>query len=124
MTHTDVSSTPLEEIEFLARSPNRVSVLDALTRGPMGRYEIEDATGVARATLGRILDDFEDRGWVREDDRQYRTTQLGAYVSREITTVLERFEPVPALNEVAQWFPEDGFGFDLKRLAGATVAKR
>ena len=68
----------LEEIEFLARSHNRVRVLDALTDGPLGRYELEDATGVARATLGRILDDFAERGWVTEADRTYRHTQLGA----------------------------------------------
>lgn len=113
----------LEEIEFLARSPNRVSVLDALTGGLIGRYDLEEKTGVTRATLGRILDDFEERGWIIEDDRRYETTQLGAYVSREITDLLERFEPVPALNEVAQWFPEDGFEFDLGCLAGAEIVR-
>ncbi|WP_254531278.1 helix-turn-helix transcriptional regulator [Natrinema gelatinilyticum] len=123
MTHSDAPGTPLEEIEFLARSPNRVTVLDALTRGPIGRYELEDSIGVTRATLGRVLEDFEERGWVREDDRQYQTTQLGTYVSREITNILERFEPVPALNEVAQWFPDEGFGFDLRNLAGSRIIR-
>lgn len=123
MPLADVLGAPLEELEFLARSPNRVRVLDGLTRGPMGRYELEDATGVTRATLGRILDDFEDRGWVIEEDRAYQTTQLGAYVSREMAKVLERFEPVPELNEVAEWFPRDGFGFDLTHLAGSAVIR-
>ena len=123
MLSADLLGAPLEELEFLARSPNRVRVLDALTEGPVGRYELEDATGVSRATLGRILDDFGDRGWVREDDRSYETTQLGRYVSREFGTLLERFEPVPALNDVARWFPEAGFDFDLGRLAGATVVR-
>ncbi|WP_435348121.1 helix-turn-helix transcriptional regulator [Haloarchaeobius sp. HRN-SO-5] len=123
MSSFDAPGTPLEEIEFLSRSPNRVRVLDALSGEPRGRYELEDSTGVTRATLGRILDDFVERGWVREDDRRYQTTQLGAYVSREINHVLERFEPVPALNEVAEWFPEEGFGFDLGNLAGSTVVR-
>jgi predicted transcriptional regulator len=123
MPSPDVARGPLEEIEFLARSPNRVRVLDELARGGMDRRELEDSTGVARATLGRILDDFQARNWVIEDDRQYRTTQLGAYVSREFERVLTRFEPVPALDEVAQWFPEDGFGFDLKHLVGATIVR-
>jgi len=124
MERTDDGPGPaLGEIEFLARSHNRVRVLDALTDGPLGRYELEDATGVARATLGRILDDFEERGWISEAERTYRHTQLGAYVAREMKTVLERFEPVPDLNEVAQWFPEDGFEFDLASLAGATVVR-
>lgn len=123
MQSSDILGAPLEELEFLARSPNRVSVLDALTEGPIGRYELEETADVTRATLGRILDDFEDRGWVTEEDRQYETTQLGAYVSREITAVMGRFEPVPALNEVVQWFPEEGFDFDLGYLAGATIVR-
>lgn len=113
----------LEEIEFLARSPNRVTVLEALTEGPIERYELEETTGVTRATLGRILDDFEERGWVIEDDRQYETTQLGTYVSRAFADLLERFEPVPALNDVIQWFPEEGFEFDLGCLSGAEIVR-
>jgi predicted transcriptional regulator len=123
MTLSDVLETPLEELEFLARSPNRVNVLDALTQGWIGRYELEETTGVTRATLSRILDDFENRGWVIKKDRQYETTQLGTYVSREVMSLLESFEPVPALNEVAQWFPEEGFDFDLGCLTGAKIVR-
>ncbi|WP_158059582.1 transcriptional regulator FilR1 domain-containing protein [Halorussus halophilus] len=36
---------------------------------------------------------------------------------------MERFDPVPALNEVAQWFPEEGFDFDLGHLAGAKIVR-
>lgn len=119
MDSADALEASLAEIEFLARSPNRVRVLAALTDGPIDRYDLEETTGVARATLGRILDDFAERGWIVEDDRRYETSQVGAYVSRELTAVLSRFEPVPALNEVAQWLPEEWFDFDLGRLAGA-----
>lgn len=123
MVSEDLLADPLEELEFLARSPNRINVLDTLTGGTMGRYELEDAAGVTRATLGRILDDFEVRGWVIEEDREYATTALGEYVAREFVTLLEHFEPVPALNEVAQWFPEAGFDFDLEHLRGARIVR-
>ena len=123
MEPVDASETPLEVIEFLVRSPNRVEVLGALTDGPIGRYDLEETADVTRATLGRILDDFEERGWAVEDDRQYATTPLGTYVSEEIGAVLDRFEPVPSLSEVAQWFPEEGFDFDLGRLAGAEIVR-
>ena len=123
MISDELLGAPLEELEFLARSPNRIRVLDALTRGPVGRHTIEETTGVTRATLGRILDDFANRGWVWEDGRQYQTTQLGAYALREMSTALDRFAPVPGLAEVAQWFPEDGFGFDLANLAGSTIVR-
>ena len=123
MSGRDIFAEPLEELEFLVRSPNRVRVLDSLTDGPIGRYQLEEETGVSRATLGRILDDFLDRHWAIEDDRTYEATQLGAYVAREIIDALESFEPIPVLNEVAQWFPEDGFAFDLGDLNGATVVR-
>ena len=123
MEPADSMEAPLEVIEFLALSPNRVRVLDALTEGPVGRYELEETTGVARATLGRILDDFDERGWIVEADREYRTNQVGDYVARELATALERFAPVPALSEVAEWFPEEGFDFDLSHLAGAEVVR-
>ncbi|MFB6129608.1 MAG: helix-turn-helix transcriptional regulator [Salinigranum sp.] len=119
----DDIQVPLAEIKFLARSPNRAVVFDALREGPIERYDIEDVTGVSRATLGRILDDFEARGWVKRTGRRYETTPLGDYVVREFVDLLERFEPVPALNGVARWFPEGGFDFDLGRLAGAEVVR-
>lgn len=114
---------PLEEIEFLARSQNRLGVLDALKAEPMERRDIEDETGVSRATVARILDDFEARGWIARSGRQYETTRVGDYVLREFTDLLERFEAVPVLNEVERWFPEEGFDFDLGRLAGAEVVR-
>lgn len=119
----DDIESPLEEIEFLARSPNRVRVLDTLGDTPLERHQIEDETGVSRATLARILDDFEERGWVTRDDRQYEMTPVGHYVAREFTDLLKRFEPVPKLNDVGEWFPEEGFDFDLGRLAGAEIVR-
>lgn len=118
----DVQS-PLEEIAFLARSPNRVRVLNALRAEPMERRDLEDNTDVSRATLARILEDFEERGWVTQTGRQYETTQVGDYAAQEFTDLLQRFEPVPVLNEVVQWFPEEGFDFDLACLAGAEVIR-
>ena len=52
---------PLEEIEFLARSTNRVEVLRLLSTGPRTRRELAAATGASQATLGRIIEDFTER---------------------------------------------------------------
>lgn len=54
----------LEIIEFHARSANRVRALNVLTEGPIERRDLEEASGISRPTLSRILDDFERRGWV------------------------------------------------------------
>jgi len=46
---------PLEEIEFLARSQNRVAVLRLLATESHTRRSLAAATGASQATLGRIL---------------------------------------------------------------------
>ncbi|MFC4439006.1 hypothetical protein ACFO3C_15155 [Halostagnicola sp. GCM10023398] len=89
----------------------------------MERHDIEYETDVSRATLARILGDFEQRGWVTRDSRQYETTPVGDYVAKEFTDLLKRFEPVPGLNEVVEWFPREGFDFDLGCLAGAEIIR-
>ncbi|MFC7009581.1 hypothetical protein [Halalkalicoccus salilacus] len=50
-------------------------------------------------------------------------TPVGHYVAREFTDLLKRFEPVPKLNDVGEWFPKEGFDFDLGRLAGAEIVR-
>jgi len=59
---------PLEEIEFLARSQNRVAVLRLLATESHTRRSLAAATGASQATLGRIPEDFTDRSWVRRDE--------------------------------------------------------
>jgi len=76
-------STPLEELEFLTRSSNRVAVLDALTEAPQNRDRLQERTGVSRVTLHRILTDVETMDWVERDGRTYRATRLGTLVTEE-----------------------------------------
>lgn len=114
---------PLEDVEFLARSANRVRALNALTAAPIERHDLEEITEISRPTLSRILDDFEDRGWVDQDRRYYEATKLGSFTAREFIGLLNRFKALQALTEVSRWFPDGGFGFDLGCLAGAEVVR-
>lgn len=111
----------LDAVAFLARSVNRVRTLDALTDGPRERAELAEEVGASRATLARILDDFEARGWAERDGRTYRATQVGAFVASEFTDLLERLDAVQSLARVARWFPDEEFDFDIDRLADAEV---
>lgn len=113
----------LDDTGFLARSANRVRALDALTAGPFERRDLEEATGISRPTLTRILDDFEKCGWVTRDRRRYEATKLGAVTVQEFIALLKRFEALRKLDEVIRWFPEEGFSFDLGCLAGAEVVR-
>ena len=114
---------PLEDIEFLARSLNRIRALDALTAGPIDRRDLEETTGISRPTLSRILDEFEDRGWANRDRRYYEATKLGSFTVREFVGLLDRFEALHALTDVVRWFPDAGFDFDLGCLARTEIIR-
>lgn len=111
----------LEEIEFLALSPNRVETLGYLAEAPHTRRELVELTGASQPTLGRILQDFEDRAWVERDDSTYRATVTGELVSRGFDELVEILETDAELRPVVRWMPADAITFDLDRLTEATV---
>lgn len=113
--------TALDDIAFLARSPNRVSVLSALADGPRERPELETEVGVSRVTAKRILDDLVERGWVTRAGRTYETTPLGDLVEREFSGFYETMQAANRLQDVITWLPPDGLGFDLWRLGEADI---
>lgn len=113
----------LSDVAFLARSPNRVSVLRALAEGPRSRAALRERTGASRATLGRVLGEFEDRYWVARSGRDYHITALGTLVVADFEPLLETMEAVGNLREVARWLPIDEFDFDLRSLADAAVVR-
>lgn len=111
--------TPLDDVEFLARSPHRVRLLETLHAGPATRNDLRAATGIAQATLTRTLDDLLERHWARKRGRTYELTPLGTVLAVEFADLLETVGTVQRLQSVADWLPE--FPFDLRRLADATV---
>lgn len=113
--------TALDDIAFLARSSNRVDALSVLADGPRERAELETMTGVSRVTAKRILDDLLDRGWVAKSGRTYETTPLGELVEREFSRFFETMQAANRLQDLVQWFPDDGLGFDLRRLTDADI---
>jgi predicted transcriptional regulator len=111
----------LEEIAFLARSPYRVRVLEALASRPFDRHALQEATDVPRVTLGRVLDALQERGWIRQRGKEYTISPVG-------TLVVEAFEPLVAsvrtarkLRPIVEWFPTRELDFDLVHLADATI---
>lgn len=113
----------LEAIEYLARSANRVLVLEFLTGGPVDRREITDSTEFSRATLSRTLTEFEHRGWVSRSGNRIQLTVLGEFVAAEFGRLLDRMGVVEELRDVIRWFPDGGYGFDLSLLSTATIVR-
>ena len=112
---------PLELVTFVMRAENRIEALLALAAGPRTRPELQDNTGIPRATLSRVLADFRDRDLVRRDGHEYATTQLGDHLAAELESLLEGIAAMGTLQNVREWLAVDDFDFPVERLADADV---
>ncbi|WP_227353035.1 helix-turn-helix transcriptional regulator [Haladaptatus salinisoli] len=115
-------NTPLDEIEFLARSDHRVEVLDALAERPCDRNDLRVTTGASSPTMGRILADFEDRRWIDRDGRTYELTRLGEFVAERFMDLREAMETEQKLRDVVPWLPREMEGFTVDLFTDATVS--
>lgn len=113
--------SPLDDVEFLARSDHRVVALAALARRPQSRADLRAMTGVSRSTIGRTLRAFEDRHWIRREGRHYEATQLGTFVAGGMEALLDRLETERRLREVWQWLPGEDSGFTVEMVSDAVV---
>lgn len=114
----------LADIAHLARSKNRVLILDELETGPATRRELEETTGVARATVGRTLADFEDRGWVeRQSGGAYAATPTGERVAAEFIPFAETMAAIRTLGDMVAWLPTDEVPIDLEHFNDATIRR-
>jgi predicted transcriptional regulator len=118
-THdTDAS---LEDVEFLARSPHRVRALRALRAGSADRDDLRAATDASKATVSRLLNEFEDRNWVVRDGHAYELTDSGEFVAERFLQLVEEMDVEHALRDVWQWFPSELLGCTMSLFAGAVI---
>jgi predicted transcriptional regulator len=113
-------TTPVEDIEFLARSAHRVNALSALAAGPQSRDGLRTVIGASNATVGRLLNDFDKRTWVKRDGHRYELTPLGDFIATGFFDLVERFETEHSIRDVWQWFPTN-LGFTIEMFSGATA---
>ena len=108
------------DIEFLAGSPNRAAVLEALVDTPRDRHDLAEHVGVSRVTIGRILKDLVARGWVASDGSRYWATPIGEVVATEFGALLNTMETMRKLSAVMEWLPPD-LDIDFRRFADARI---
>lgn len=115
------TTSPLDDIEFLARSEHRVTALAALARRPQSRADLQALTEASTSTIGRTLREFEERNWIRRDGHQFEATRLGAFVASGMRELIEQIETEQQLRDVWQWLPTETSGFTIEMGANATV---
>lgn len=115
---TDAS---LEDIEFLSRSPHRVRALRTLHDGPADRDDLRAATEASKATVSRLLNEFEDRDWVVRDGHAYELTDSGEFVAERFLRLVAEMDTEHALRDVWRWFPTDLPGCTMSLFADAVI---
>jgi predicted transcriptional regulator len=113
--------SPLDDIQFLADSENRVTAMAELAAGPRTRTELRAATAASNATISRLLRAFENRGWVAASERQYHLTELGAYVADAFGEFYGRMTTASDLQSLLPALPLDRLGLDIGAFTGAKV---
>jgi predicted transcriptional regulator len=113
---------PLDEVAFLANSPNRLAVLRTLADEPHTRRDLVDVTDASRPTVGRILDDFGERGWVERDGRRYELTPSGRLLTGAFADLLDVVEAEQGLRAAVAWLPTERIGFEIEQFADADVS--
>ena len=114
----------LEAIAYLARSDNRVRILDTLTTGPHTRRQLEAATGTARTTCGRTLTELEKRGWVdRTSTGEFVATPTGDHIAEAFRRSVGAMATIQELGEIVAWLPVDELSIGLHHFREATVRR-
>lgn len=111
-----------DQLAFLARSTQRVRILEALHCESHDLRDLRDEVDIPRSTLRDNLDRMLELGWIEEIERRaYRTTTLGCIaieIFDEHQTLMETAERLaPFLERV----PREDVDIDLRHLSEAEV---
>jgi hypothetical protein len=113
---------PFGDVSFLTRSENRVEVLETLSVGAYTERELVAETGISDVTVGRILEDFADRNWIRESEGEYRLSAVGDLIAADYRRLEDSADLAARLGPVLDLLPVEEMDFDLRLLADARVS--
>lgn len=120
----DFPDDAMVDIEYLARSSNRVEILVALATDSYSRRELAETTGTSRTTLDRIVNELEERNWVtRTTKGEYVATPSGDRVAEESARFVGAMAAIRVLGDAVAWLPEDELTVGLEHFSDATVRR-
>lgn len=103
-----IPADALADIAYLARSANRVRILQALVSGPGSARELRDRTETSKTTCNRILNEFAERSWTRQTpDGEYRATPQAEHVAVQFRPLLGSIATIRTLGDGVSVLPAD-----------------
>lgn len=114
-------SSANDTVEFLANSPDRLTLLRNLLREPASPSELAAAFSFARRSVQRNLSEFVDRGWVETDGGTYRITVTGALIANEHAEYVDAIERIEDFAPFFRHLPDRDHAPDPEWLADATM---
>lgn len=105
---------PLDAVAYLARSENRLAILEAADERPCSRRDLEAEAGVSRSTLSRALRELqEERGWLRRTDDGFTTTTAGSLVMERFLPLLRTVDALETLDHAMAFLPVEEMAIDV-----------
>jgi predicted transcriptional regulator len=115
-------SDVVEDVEFIARSTNRVQLLQTLREVESAtRADLRSSLSASRTTLTRNLDALQERGWVRVEDGAYALTPGVVAIVDAFLELEETVATVDHLQPFLQWTTRDAFDVGLEHLGDAEI---
>ncbi|WP_083864450.1 helix-turn-helix transcriptional regulator [Natrinema pallidum] len=95
--------TASEQIAYLSRSANRPRLLRSIADQPGTPSDLVERCSISRATVQRIIADFENYGWVIKNNGKYGLTAAGSLIletyEETITKIDQIIETKPVLRQ-------------------------
>ena len=121
---TEIPAGAMEDIAYLGRSANRLCLLRALAGEPATRSALVERTGIASTTIGRILNELEDRRWVeRTSDGEYEASPTGRIVVREFEPLVDAMHTIGRLDEAVELLPLAELSIEISAFSDARVVE-
>ena len=107
--------------QFLASSPDRLTVLMDLFGGPASPAELAADHSFSRRSVQRNLAEFVDRGWAESTGGTYRLTVTGALVAEEHADYVDVLAHIEEFAPFFRHLPDRDHAPDPAWLADATL---
>lgn len=112
---------PFQEVGFLTRSKNRVTLLKTLAEEAYTIPELIRETGISEVTIKRATDEFHQRGWIAKSEAGYTVTPVGELVVADYAAFSETMSVACHVGPVIDLLPVEQMDFDLRQLSEATI---